>query len=462
MTLFGNRSARQATRRDPPHLWGYPLVGVLPQLLRDPLRYVSEVAAKHGGIVSLQIGPIPVYLLTHPGYARHVLEESRDNYVKDLATRQVRAFAGDPLFALEDDAWRRRRDLVAHAHDPQLLAGLVATMVDATATLLKRWRTTAEGGVPIDITAELHMLMDEIAIRTIFGPLPASDMAALRQTMHAIVHWTENRVLEILRSPLTLLAPVTPRLRRELNNADAIISRVCKHCRQQGETASLIGLLVRASDLQSGANDRQVRDEVMMAWLQIAQQIPTALAWICHALATHPQAQEWLRIEASEVLGGRTPAPADLSRLCYTAMAVKESLRLYPTNWAIVRASRRADTIGGYHIRANAGVVVGTYTIHRRPDLWERPEAFEPERFAPERASEHVPYAYHPFGAVPRGCLGQHYAMTALSLITAMIFQSFQLNPAPRHSAEPSARLVLLHPRNGVKISLEQLPVASR
>jgi Cytochrome P450 len=105
------------------------------------------------------------------------------------------------------------------------------------------------------------------------------------------------------------------------------------------------------------------------------------------------------------------PTAADAARLTYTTMVIKEAMRLYPPVYAIARRTAAADTIGGYHLPAGSLVLVSTWVVHGHPRHWDQPASFDPDRFAPENDNARHRYAYLPFAAGPRACIGAHFAM---------------------------------------------------
>ncbi len=175
------------------------------------------------------------------------------------------------------------------------------------------------------------------------------------------------------------------------------------------------------------------------------------LAWTCYFLSQHPEVVQKLRTELNKVIGERIPTVQDLSKLVYTRNVLQESMRLYPPVWIISRRTIDDDEINGYAIPAGTTVTLCSYTLHRHPDFWENPEAFNPERFSSERSENQE--AYFPFGGGPRSCIGGHFAMMEAQLILAMIVQRYDLELVPGHPVEPEP-LVTLRPRYGLKMLL--------
>jgi cytochrome P450 len=166
-------------------------------------------------------------------------------------------------------------------------------------------------------------------------------------------------------------------------------------------------------------------------------------------LAKHPDVRERLGEEIERVLGGKSPQESDTPNLTYTRMVLDETMRLYPPAWLTNRKSLRDDEIDGYVIPAGAEIAVIPYVTHRDPDLWPEPEKFDPERFTPEKKAERHRYAFFPFGAGPRLCIGNNFAILEAQLILAAICQRFAPELVPGHEVEPEA-LITLRPKNGL------------
>ena len=198
----------------------------------------------------------------------------------------------------------------------------------------------------------------------------------------------------------------------------------------------------------TGFTDRHVRDEIMTLMLAGHETTANLLAWVWYALATEPAAQARLDAELAEVLGGRPPTYDDLPRLPVTLAILEEALRLYPPAHTIARQADRDVEIGGVPIAKGAIVTVSVVAMQRRAAYWDDPLAFRLERFlGGDRKARRV--GYLPFGAGPRGCIGNHFALVEAQLILAAWAQRFRFRlaqPAPV-ALEP---LMTLRPKGGV------------
>jgi cytochrome P450 len=224
----------------------------------------------------------------------------------------------------------------------------------------------------------------------------------------------------------------------------------------------LLDLLLQARDEDTGEGltDQELRDEALTIFAAGHETTANALSWTWYLLATHPEAQARFHEEVDRVLRGRTPNADDLQNLPYTRALFEESLRLYPPVPAVHRKAATRTTVGGLSLPEGAFVLVGTYNLHRHLGFWPNPERFLPERWLNgERPSSR--YAYMPFGAGPRTCVGLHFASVEGPLLLALIGRRYELQLA-QASVEPEL-MVTLRPKGGIRMTLQprKVPVVS-
>jgi cytochrome P450 len=158
-----------------------------------------------------------------------------------------------------------------------------------------------------------------------------------------------------------------------------------------------------------------------------------------------------VRAEVDRVVGGRLPTTADLDALTYTEQVINEALRLYSPIHSISRVALTDDLLGGYHIPAGTTIYVSLYATHRLQKLWPDPERFDPDRFTPERIERRPRFAFIPFAAGHRNCIGASAAIVELKLAVAMIAQRYELTLAPGQRVEGVAGTTM-YPRYGMNM----------
>jgi cytochrome P450 len=209
-----------------------------------------------------------------------------------------------------------------------------------------------------------------------------------------------------------------------------------------------------------GLTDEEIRGEIVAFFLAGVESTAAALAWIWYLLVRHPEVETRLLAELRAVLGGRAPAVGDLPALEYTDRVATEALRLYPPAWILVREALRDTQIGAYRIPRGTVVLISPMVLHRDPRFFERPDAFDPDRWADGQLARLPRFAYLPFGAGPRICIGRHLAMMELTLVTAAMAQRvrFELIPFPssdgrnRSSTRFRRTIDTLRPDGGIRV----------
>jgi cytochrome P450 len=252
--------------------------------------------------------------------------------------------------------------------------------------------------------------------------------------------------------------PIQRRFRRAHRELHRIVDHLVadRLARSAGDDviSRLIDSTRREADPRAGR--RRMHDEVVTLLLAGHETTASTLSWTFHLVDRHPQVRARLREEATEVLGDRLPVADDLHRLTYTTMVVHEAMRLYPPVWALPRRALQEDEIGGHRVPAGADVMISPYTLHRHPAFWDDPGRFDPGRFDPGRQESRPRYAYIPFGAGPRFCVGNHLGLMEATFVIAMVARDLRLANVPGYDAVPEAMLSL-RVRGGLPMTVHKV-----
>lgn len=198
--------------------------------------------------------------------------------------------------------------------------------------------------------------------------------------------------------------------------------------------------------------DRQLRDEVMTFFLAGHETTSLLLSWGLFLLARHPRVQARLRQELTGI-GDTLPTTEEVGKLAYLDAVLCETLRLYPPVWAMGRKAVRPVEIGGLHFGKGSTVLFSQWVLHRDQRYFEQPESFLPERWLDGLQQRLPRYAYFPFGAGQRICIGANFAMLEAGIILAMLLTRFGVRPMP--GREPEAwPAFTLRPRSGVTLTI--------
>ncbi|WP_336487845.1 cytochrome P450 [Methylobacterium nigriterrae] len=381
------------------------------------------------------------YTINDPDMIRHVLVDNQGNYARTSATvRILRPVLGDGLLISEGAAWRRQRRALAPAFTPKAVEELVPHIAASVDGALADLAAAAARG-PVDLFPVLHGLALEIAGRTMFSVGMQSHGPHLRDLVTEYGDRLGRPHMLDMLLPLKVPAPLDfarARFRRRwIPFLDAIIAA------RAAETApraarDLLDLLVSARDPETGEafTQAQLRDQVATMILAGHETTAVALLWASYLLALAPEIQERVAEEAAGA--GLDGDLAHEPRLPLTRAVVDETLRLYPPAFVIVRAARGPDRLGDIAVARGDVVVVSPWVLHRHRRLWTDPDAFDPARFLPGAPA--VPrFAYLPFGAGPRVCIGAHFALTEATLALAKLVARFRVSLPEGETVLPAA-----------------------
>jgi cytochrome P450 len=235
--------------------------------------------------------------------------------------------------------------------------------------------------------------------------------------------YVADRAMNPFHAPSWLPTPA----RRRARNASKMLHKLARDiltaCRRDPERdAPLVRALMEASDPDTGRplSDDEICDELIVFMLAGHDTTATTLTYALWQLGRHRPLQDRVRAEV-HALGPDGPRPQDVPRLTYTTQVLHEALRLCPPGAALTRSAVRDIDVDGYRVQAGSVVAFGIWAVQRDPALWPDPLCFDPERFRPDRAKQIERYQYLPFGAGPRSCIGDHFAMLEATLALATI-----------------------------------------
>jgi cytochrome P450 len=436
---------------DLPTLKGDPLLGSFRDARRDPIVLFERAAALGGDLAALRFGPYAYLVAFGPDEVRHVLVENARAYQKSPSYRGLRMILGNGLITSEGEFWKRQRKLAQPAFHRERLASLADAMVADTADMLAGWRRDGDGAFDAH-DAMMHLTL-RIVGHALFSTDVQGDAGAVGAAFAVAIERANEEAVSLVHLPTWLPLPGNARFHRAMKTLDALVHRIIAERRAmpaERHPRDLLAMLMSARDDEgAGMSDAQLRDEVMSIVGAGHETTANALAWTFHALGDHPDVAARVAAEAQAAFGDRAPRMGDCAALGYTRRVIEESMRLYPPVWGLERAAVEDDVVGG--VRVPKGTLVGVipWCIHRDPRWWPDPQRFDPDRFLPEAVEARPRYAYLPFGAGPRVCIGNGFAMMEAQLALAMIAREYRLERAPWHRAvlDPS---VTLRPKGGL------------
>lgn len=403
------------------------------ELVRDPLNFFLSLTRQYGDVVCYRPAPDTAYLINHPDFVRHILVENNRNYSKDTYSIQVfKKVVGNGLVTSEGETWRQQRRLMQPAFHHSRLKSLDTMIVSAAQVMLARWQESYQAGQPIDIAREMASLTLTVTTQALFGV----DLGA---EVNTIGEWVNHAALQFEK-------PSRPQVQESARAIRTIVERIIQDRRRNFEDkGDLLSSLMLAQDdaTHFKLDDNQLADQVMTLLIAGYETTANALTWTWYLLSQNLPAVDQLRRVVTQTLGGRTPSTADIDEMPFIRMVLDESMRLYPPAWMIGRRAIGPDKLGNFDVPPGTVIAICASTLHRHPAFWDEPEVFNPLRFSSDAPRPIQKYAYIPFGAGPRQCIGNNFGLLEAALVIACVAQQFELHLAPGIEIQPQPLFVL-------------------
>ncbi len=406
----------------------------------DSLERMIELFAAHGDIYRVYVPARKdyTYVVHHPDDVKRILVSNHRNYTKGVGLDRVKILLGNGIMTSEGEFWRRQRMMLQPLFHRRVIGRFAETIAAANDTLLARWEDLARRGEPVNLTEEMSELTLGIVLRSIFG------------------HDLERMANELGGNPFDVVAKEPARnlqFAYRFRSLGRVVAGLIERRRAQGETHfDYLGMLMEARDKDSGApmGERELIDEVMTLVVAGHETTASGLNWTWYLLAQHPQVEAKLHAELDSApeAAARAPSLTQLERLPYLRQVIDEALRLYPPGWVLSRRTIAPDVLSGYCIPAGANVLLPLYLLHRHPRYWREPDQFRPERFAPALEAERPRFAYMPFAAGPRHCIGETFALYEMQMHVQRVARRLRLVhvPGPPLALEALINLRTRHP----------------
>lgn len=428
-------------------------------MTRDRAALMSELTRSHDA-VRLRLGPQQLYYFTLPEHAQHVLTHNASNYEKGIGQRHARRALGRGLLTNEGPGWRAARRTLSPAFRGERSSDQGAIVDRETVRMVRELRHDVDPSAPVHVDAQ--EMLTKLTIRILGPALFDRDLTVYTQLAAAFDTVQAQAVFEMLTLnavPPWLPLPRQRRFRRALDYLDAVADDL--HARWHGDaSAPDLVSLTRTSGATDAAVRRHLRDELVTMLLAGHETTATTLTWALTLLEQQPEVRARIRSEALEALPDEPVAAPGIGPLLralpYTTAVVHEVARLYPAVWLLSRQAKEADTIGGFAVPAGAQVVLSPYALHRDPRFWDHPDEFRPSRFLSSFPDVHR-YAYLPFGAGPRSCVGQRMGMTEAVVSLARLCRELDFSAVGKPPRRSEA-LLTLKPATVLRLAVTAAP----
>ncbi|XP_070767693.1 cytochrome P450 4T8 [Enoplosus armatus] len=419
-------------------------------------------------------GPFVCFLnIHHPDYVKTILASTEPK--DDIAYRFIESWIGDGLLVSKGQKWFRHRRLLTPGFHYDVLKPYVKLMSDSTKTMLDKWESYANTNESFELFEHVSLMTLDSILKCAFSYnsncQTESGTNGYIKAVYELSHLINLRfrTFPYHNDLIFYLSPHGYRYRKACrvthSHTEEVIRKRKEALKEEKEldriqakrNLDFLDILLFARDeKQQGLSDEDIRAEVDTFMFEGHDTTASGISFILYCLACHPEHQKICRDEIIQALDGKdTMEWEDLSKIPYTTMCIKESLRLYPPVPGMSRKTTKPMTFfDGRTLPAGFNVGTSVYGIHRNAAVWENPDVFDPLRFQPENASRRSPHAFVPFSAGPRNCIGQNFAMNELKVATALTLKRYQLTEDPTWKPKIIPRLVL-RSLNGIHIKIK-------
>ncbi|CAM3732652.1 cytochrome P450 [Flavobacterium gelidilacus] len=395
-------------------------------ILKNPLPFHAVNFNKLGDIFRLNIGlGNSVLFCRDASLLQHALQKNQKNYTKsDIQTKDLAKYVGKGLLTAEGEHWKKQRKLIQPAFHKSQLILLLDTIQQTILTELKNIKT----GKPIDIFPVFNDLAFQTVVKSIFNiDISNSDITSLQNTTEA----TQNMLVQELRQPFLVwwfnLSGKTKKHLDLTQNSRSILKRLVEERKQsKAKHDDLLEMLLNARyEDGSSMDENKLVDEILILFAAGHETTSNALTFICELLARNPDSQLKILEEIQNVKSESNEIMYWIKNANYTKLVIEESMRLYPPAYFIDRVNIEEENFNGLTLPKGSNLLFSVYEIHRHPDFWNNPLEFIPERFLDEKIK--FSNNYFPFGAGPRMCIGNNFAMYEMILSIIALVEQFEI-----------------------------------
>jgi cytochrome P450 len=423
-------------------------------LQRDIIGFLTGMLRDYGDVVGFRVLGKPFCMLGHPAQIEQVLVRDADRYVKSFDYKKLASIVGKGLLTSEGETWRRQRTLAQPIFHNDRVRAYVPGFIRRTEEMLDCWRD----GTEVEIHEEMSRLALLIVADSLFQSVVEQDVETVGRALSAI-----SRAFQGFPFPLWLPFPSHVRAWKHLRRLNQLMYRLIdersrslsvERAAQDGQAQDLLSLLLAARDEQGRPmSRRQLRDELMTVFLAGHETTAIAMTFTLWLIARHPGVEQKLLAEWQSVLGNGHVSAAALPRLEYTRATLNEALRLYPPAWFIGRVAAVDCTIGHFDIQQGTTIFLVPYVVHRDARFFPEPEQFNPDRWVSDAAQKPPRYAYFPFGAGPRSCIGAGFAMLEMAAVLPTILRRFHFGDRTGGHVD-LLPAVTLRPKHGIRVAI--------
>jgi cytochrome P450 len=374
-------------------------------------------------------------------FVEYILKQNHKNYHKsEIQSVTLGKYLGKGLLTNNGKDWLQQRRLIQPGFSKVKIANLVSIMEEEIDKSLESFTTESD----IDLYNFFHTLAFNIVAKTLFSSdVDENTVAELSKIITEVQEvFTKEVRLPFYTHILKTFGVIDKNIEKS-KTAKAIIQRILdKRRTSKEEKNDLLDMLIqtRYEDTQLPMSDKQLVDEMLILFIAGHETTANALSFIFFEISQNPKAEEKLKKEI-KYEGEMVFTSESLMKKSFTVNVIKEGMRLHSPAWAIDREALEDDHFKEYSWPKGTLIILYISGLHRNPRYWEHPGSFIPERFEDENSKN---FAYYPFGAGPRLCIGEHFAIMEMALIVRKFYKKFTFIPNQKELEKKA--LVTLRP----------------
>jgi len=415
------------TQQSMPGPSAFPLLGGKANMLKlysDPYTFLRSMHETYGDIVALTRGDhsnvfvfspeLNLQVLAHPS----LFQVDEGTFVKWPKETALGRLMLNNIITMNGEHHKQQRHLMQPAFHKQQIGQYRDDMVRLTLDMLEQWRAPSR----MDLYAEMKQLTLRIVVKTLFGVNEETDIERIGYLMQRVL----NSLSLLMVTPLIDI-PGMPyhRILKWAAELEGMIRAMIAQKRSAGGGTDVLATLLRVHDEDGQRlSDDELVSHTFSLYSAGHETVSNALAWTFFLLDQHPEALAALLNELDGTLHGEAPTLEQLRELPLLDAVIKESLRMLPPVSMKMRIAAEPCELGGYALPKGAIVYYSPFVTHRRPELYEEPDRFQPQRWLTLKRST---YEYLPFAAGPHRCIGADFAMLELKVVLALLLQRYRL-----------------------------------
>lgn len=423
-------------------------------LIRNPLEALPPAVFTEPLVFSKVAGRVSIYI-SDPTLIHEALVKNADVLGKgDQVRRALGPALGSGLLTADGAHWKWQRQSVASAFRPSSLTALQPAMLDAARQTLDR--LLGHQGETVDVGHEMMKTTFDIIVETMMSGGHGIDVERVERSITDYLRpsgWTF--ALGVVGAPDWTPYPGRQRAMRAVEFLRSSLMSVLEERRRDpSDRQDLVSMLISATDPETGRmmTDVEIIDNLMTFITAGHETTALGLAWTFDLLARNPECEARLLAEIEEVTRGGEVRPEHIGEFNYTRQVFSEAMRLYPPAPIITRTALKDFKLGDYLVPEGTVMFVPIYAVHHHAAIWNEPEKFDPDRFLTDATKARHRYAYMPFGAGPRVCIGNAFAVMEAVAVLAVILQKMRLR-TDGITPEPLMK-VTLRPKTSLKMKV--------